>query len=177
MSLEDFYEFLDCIRQQPALYLGKSSITYFSGYFYGFLEGSKLLDDKAIASELTKLSDWVAMRLGYFEGTPGWANMLFKSANGDEETAFGKFFVFLDEFKKRKAKVIYVANISSKQSKATSAQIIRYTKNKGCFIRWIGRNDEIYDDEFYCYDLKRAFFFAEHFAIEIKQSDWKKVEN
>lgn len=177
MSFKDFYEFLNYIRQRPALYLGESSITIFYGYFYGFLEGSKLLDDKAIATELTKFNNWVAMRLGYFEGTLGWKNMLLKSENGDEEKALKKFFVLLDEFKKRKAKVIYEAKISSKQTKAISAQIIRYTKNKGCFIRWIGKNDEIFDDEFYCFDLKTAFFFSEHFGIELKKSDWKKVKN
>ena len=177
MNLESFYEFLDNIRQRPALYLSETSITVFKGYFNGFLEGSKLLDNKAVASELRKLNDWVAMRLGYFEGTSGWKNMLLKSENGDEEKAFNKFFILLDEFKKREANVIYEAKVSSKQTKATSAQIVRYTKNKGCFIRWIGKDNKIYDDEFYCYDLKTAFFFSEHFGIELTKSDWKKVEN
>jgi len=175
MNLESFYEFLDHIRQRPALYLGETSITVFKGYFYGFLEGSKLLENKELAAELTKLNNWVAMRLGYFEGTSGWKNMLLKLENGDEEKALKKFFTLLDEFKKRKARVIYEAKISSPKTKAISAQIIRYTKNKGCFIRWIGKDNEIFSDEFYCYDLKTAFFFSEHFGIELKKSDWEKV--
>ncbi len=177
MSLESFYEFLDAVRLRPALYFGETSITVFAGYFYGYLEGSKLLEDKKIATELRKFTDWVAMRLGYFECTSGWKNMLLKSENGNEEKAFKKFFILLDEFKKRKASVIYEAKISSSSTKATSAQIIRYTKNKGCFIRWIGKDGEIFEDEFYCYDLKTAFFFSEHFGIELKKSDWKKVES
>lgn len=175
MNLKSFYEFLEHIRQRPALYLGETSITVFNGYFYGFLEGSKLLENKEIATELRKLHDWVAMRLGCFECTSGWKNMLLKSENGNEEKALKKFFIFLEEFKKRKAKVIYEAKISSQTTKANTAQIIRYTKNKGCFIRWIGKNNEIYPDEFYCYDLKTAFFFSEHFGIKLKKSDWKKV--
>lgn len=175
MNLESFYEFLDRIRQRPALYLGETSITVFRGYFSGFLEGSKLLENKEIVTESRKFNDWVAMRLGFFEGTLGWKNMLLKFENGDEEKAFAKFFVLLDEFKARKANIIYEAKISSPKTKVTSAQIIRYTKNKGCFIRWIGKEGKIYKDEFYYYDLKTAFFFSEHFGIELKKSDWKKV--
>lgn len=176
MKLEEFYNWLDVIRQRPAMYLGDSTITTFKGYFYGYLEGSKLWNNKKVVAELRKFHDWVAMRLGYFESTSGWKNMLLKSENGDEEKALKKFFVFLDEFKKRKAKIIYEAKVTSPKTKAISAQIIRYTKNKGCFIRWVGKNSEIYKDEFYCYDLKTAFFFSEHFGIELKRSDWKKVE-
>ena len=129
MNLESFYEFLGYIRQRPALYIGETSITVFKGYFYGFLEGSKLLGNKEVVAELTKFNNWVAMRLGYFEGTSGWKNMLLKSANDDEEKALKKFFILLEEFKKRKAKVIYEAKISSQKTNAVTAQIIRYTKN------------------------------------------------
>lgn len=177
MNLETFYELLEKIHQRPALYLGESSITVFSGYFYGFFEGSKLYKDKRTVVELRKFHDWVAMRLGYFESTSGWKNMLLKSENGNEEKAFKKFFVFLDEFKNREAKIIYEAKISSKKTKAVTAQIIRYKKNKGCFIRWIGKDDKVFPDEFYCYDLKTAFFFSEHLGIKLKKSDWVKVKN
>jgi hypothetical protein len=169
----DFYELLEAIRQRPVMYIETPSITclraFLDGYFFT-ISRNKIQDFRAF-------HNWVAMRLGYFESTSGWANMLRESENGDEKKAFDKFFIFLDEFKKRKARVIYEAKISSRKTKATSAQIVRYTKNKGCFIRWIGRNNKIYKDEFYCYDLKTAFFFSEHFGIKLKKSDWKKVIN
>ena len=175
MSLKNFYELLDAIRERPALYIGKKSITVFYGYFYGFLEGAKLFTNKENATELTNFNNWVALRLGYFEGTSGWRRMLLESENNDEEKAFDKFFVFWDEYKKRQAKVIYQTKINSEKSKAVLAQIIKYTDDKGCFIRWIDKNNKPLKDEFYCYDLENAFFISECFGIELKKSDWEKL--
>ncbi len=174
MNLEEFYNLLDEIGQRPALYLGETSLTVFRGYFYGYLEGSKLLEDEEIAVELRSFHNWVAMRLGFFEGTSGWKNMLLHSENGNEEKAFEKFFVLLDEFKNRKERIIYEAQINSDKTSVVLAQIIKYTNDKGCFIRWIDDNGVSRKDEFYCFDLENAFFFAEHFGVSIKKSDWKK---
>lgn len=54
------------------------------------------------AADFHRFHDWVAHRLGFFESTSGWANMIQEKSASDSD-AFNQFFVLLDEFRKESA--------------------------------------------------------------------------
>ena len=97
----------------------KSIHTYLSGYYQA------LVDQKAVSKPHTADSfhDWVAKRLGYFESTAGWTNMItayslgldskniswenFSKTSLSEEhhdKSIRIFYVLLEEFKNEKDK-------------------------------------------------------------------------
>jgi hypothetical protein len=51
------------------------------------------------AADFFRFHDLVARRLGYFESTSGWANMIRDKSASDAE-AFHQFYILLDEFRK-----------------------------------------------------------------------------
>lgn len=133
--------------------------------------------------------DWVAMKYGHYESTSGWNNMILNGEGGDEEKALESFFTQVDEFKKRKAKVILqavpefdgawrhqIVDLANDEriplENPTIVQIIKYTEDKGVFIRYLRDNVEI-DREEYCKDLEIAFIRTQTF---VKNEKWKTPE-
>jgi len=101
---KDIYEFFEKIRERPTLYVGKKSLTRIQMYFYGYLHA---LDWQDIDFDQRKFGpynfhDWVAKKLGWYESTSGWLDMILKEVDGDEEKAVDVFFALLEEFKLEK---------------------------------------------------------------------------
>jgi len=97
------YEWLEMIRPKPGLYLGKRSIErldmLLAGIGFGLgMVGLSLRD----AHDFHRFHDWVAKRLGFYESTSGWCNMIREKSASDEE-ALNQFFVLLNEFRKESA--------------------------------------------------------------------------
>ena len=185
----DRYALIDKIRPRPAMYLGENSVSILNAFLGGYLTaafeaGISLVDENPPFEEF---HDWVAMRLGYYESTSGWSKMLLAAEGGNEAKALERFFVYLDEFKQRKAKVILQAvpdaakpwryqiiddekiNLSS----PVLVQIVKYTDNKGVFVRYLGEKGEPVAREEYHQDLDVAFSCTEWF---IERSAWKQPE-
>jgi hypothetical protein len=101
---ESIYDLLETIRKRPGMYICKPSLQglrdFLGGYTAGLGRVRLVLRD---TTDFHRFHDWVAHRLGFYESTSGWCNMIRdKSAN--EEEAFRKFYVLLDEFKKESAR-------------------------------------------------------------------------
>jgi hypothetical protein len=77
---------------EPSLYRLHSFLT---GYTGGLGRVGFALRDEA---DFHRFHDWVARRLGFFESTSGWVNMIRDKSTSDAE-AFARFFELLDEFK------------------------------------------------------------------------------
>ena len=100
---ESIYDMLDAIRKKPGLFVVKPSIFRLQSFITGHAAGLgrvgfALRDDL----DFFRFHDWVARRLGYFESTSGWANMIRDKSASDED-AFRQFYVLLDEFRKERA--------------------------------------------------------------------------
>lgn len=183
----DFYELLDYIRQRPAMYLSEKSITLLYGFLAGYNFDKWIETVKNTNPPFGEFNNWVAMKLGFYESTSGWRRMLLKVENGDEEKAFDRFFVLLDEFKQRQAKVILSAVPDATKTwryqivdgekinlpSPVLVQIVKYTDDKGVFVRFIGENGELVDREEYHSDLDVAFSSTNWF---IEKSAWKQPE-
>lgn len=185
----DFYELLDCIRQRPAMYLSQKSITLLYGFLAGYAFDKWTQISKNTFPPFGEFNNWVAMKLGFYESTSGWRNMLLKAENGDEEKAVDRFFVFLDEFKQRQARVILWAKLPTPTTPKvwrylidggkkieipppSLVQIIKYTDDKGVFIKYVDENNEIIE-ETYSQDLEDAFFWTDSL---VKKDEWQQPE-
>ncbi|MEC0264523.1 hypothetical protein [Paenibacillus anseongense] len=94
---------MNLIKEKPSLYLGKKSITRLLGFITGFSHAEyvyKIIEDNSMLFPLPFhfFHEFVSVKLGYFESTSGWYNMIFKKNNHDEETSFDEFFQLYEEF-------------------------------------------------------------------------------
>tara|TARA_R110002050_G_scaffold241085_1_gene377468 strand:- start:184 stop:579 length:396 start_codon:yes stop_codon:yes gene_type:complete len=115
----DCYKILKQMERKPAMWVGENTLKaihlYISGYYHA------LLDEGVVTAAHTDepFFDWVADKLGYFESTAGWVNMIvaesmgFESKNISWEEVFetpttkeqhsisiNRFYELLEEFKK-----------------------------------------------------------------------------
>jgi hypothetical protein len=78
----DCYEILKKIESQPAMWTGEATLKsiniYISGYYYALLE-NKIAQQPKVNEPFF---DWVAKKLGYYESTAGWANMILAYCMG-----------------------------------------------------------------------------------------------
>lgn len=79
----DCYKILKQIEHRPALWVGENTLNainlYISGYYHA------LLDEGLVTTDHTEepfFDWWVADKLGYYESTAGWANMIVAESMG-----------------------------------------------------------------------------------------------
>lgn len=89
------YNLLKTIEQRPIMWTGEASLksikTFVSGYYLA------LIDNKIVNEHIDEpFFDWVANKLGYFESTAGWANMILAYSIGvkPENINWEEFFVY-----------------------------------------------------------------------------------
>lgn len=187
----DIYELIERIRPRPALYLGSASITRLQSFLHGYQIAVEELNSTIEGDPpFGYFHDWVAMKFGKYESTSGWCHMLLESTNGDEEEALKLFFVHLDQFKRRKAIVIlqgvpddksewrYSTNLTTGErihlERPVLVQIVKYTDDKGVFIRYLGADGNEVSWEDYCPDLKVAFSRTERLVAKRAWRDTSK---
>jgi hypothetical protein len=97
---ESIYDLLDAIRKKPGLFVVEPSIFRLQSFITGHAAGlGRVGYSMRDAADFFRFHDWVARRLGYFESTSGWANMIRDKSASDAE-AFRQFYILLDEFRK-----------------------------------------------------------------------------
>jgi hypothetical protein len=78
----DCYKILKKMEPRPAMWVGENTLKaihlYISGYYHA------LLDQGVVTAAHTDepFFDWVAEKLGYYESTAGWVNMIVAEAKG-----------------------------------------------------------------------------------------------
>jgi hypothetical protein len=187
----DIYELIERIRPRPALYLGSASISQLQSFLNGYQIAAEELNATLEGDPpFGYFHDWIAMKLGKYASTAGWCNMLLESANGDEEKALELFFLHLDQFKQRKATVIlqgapveksewkYSTNLTTGEriqlERPVLVQIVKYTDDKGVFIRYLGADGDEVSWEEYCQDLEVAFSNIERLVARGAWQDLSK---
>jgi hypothetical protein len=98
---QSIYDVLELVRKRPPIYLDEYSIKRLRSFLVGYQGGliSQGFEFRNANPDFHAFNDWVAKRLGFFESTAGWCNMILeKSVN--ERDALERFFALLDEFKK-----------------------------------------------------------------------------
>lgn len=76
------YSLLKKIEQRPAMWTGENSLRSISNYITGYIHA--LLDHGIIRepASIDPFSNWVANKLGYYESTAGWVNMILAYSVG-----------------------------------------------------------------------------------------------
>lgn len=171
----DFYDILEAIGRRPAMYIDPSqSITALYNYIGGYLSstGWKKIVNNTEPS-YAEFNNWVAVKLNFVESTKGWRRMLLEREN-DEERAFTRFFVLLDEFRNRKESRLFRAELPKSSGRKTKTlEIVKYTDDGGVFVRSINARNKIID-EMYWQTLANAFEILE---IQLGKLDWEKLKN
>jgi hypothetical protein len=78
----DCYKILKQMETRPAMWVGENTLKaiylYISGYYHA------LLDEGVVTAAHTDepFFDWVAEKLGYYESTAGWVNMIVAESMG-----------------------------------------------------------------------------------------------
>lgn len=106
----DCYSVLKMIEPRPAMWTGdwslKSICTYVSGYSHA------LRDLGCVTVDQDPFFDWIANKLGYYESTAGWANMILAVSMGfdSEEIDWNEFLVLdiSDSDHKKSLRLFYV---------------------------------------------------------------------
>lgn len=185
-----FYELLDALRSRPALYISPVSITALYNFLHGYLKATGSETIKDTEPPWMEFNNWVAMRVGFHESTSGWRHMLLSAEDGTEEKAFDRFFILLDEFKGRVARVILLANLPTPSTPKVwrikiqgdsrtevpppaMIQIIRYTDEKGVFIRYCDEDGATIEEE-YAWDLSIAYMRTESL---VKRDEWQRISD
>ncbi len=182
----DIYDLLDSIEQKPAIYLGEKSLSLLRAFIDGYLFAARrsLLRPNGFFD----FHEWVALRLGYFESTSGYVNMILKSEMGDETKGFDRFFQLWHDFRNRKSRTIYEAirctmAIAVSQRRLDTGeveemdsnliQVVKYTDDNAGFLKYVTSDGVI--NEKYVKDLDRVFWLADAYGFEIDESAWQKV--
>ena len=97
---DSIYDLLEHIRKRPGLFIVEPSICRLHSFLVGYTAGlGRVGFALREAEDFHRFHDWVARRLGYFESTSGWINMIRDKSASDED-AFRQFFALLTEFRK-----------------------------------------------------------------------------
>lgn len=98
-----FYDTIDELRERPALFMGKKSLTVLRNFIDGGYAFFKFnLDDEK--KELYPLpfsffNYFVANYYNYNESTSGWKNIILCENNNDEELSYDIFYMLFDKFR------------------------------------------------------------------------------
>ncbi|MEM1098803.1 MAG: hypothetical protein AAGH92_08435 [Planctomycetota bacterium] len=112
---------IDCIRQRPAMFFDRKSLTALRHFHLGYQMGccQQEVDDDRLLLIPSDFHDWVAYRTHYNSSTSGWCNMILETS-GSEELAFDRFFELLDEHANREATVVARLRNSQRQFSSTA---------------------------------------------------------
>lgn len=89
------YDILKLIQQRPGMRTGDSTLkaiyTYLSGYYQALVDNNLNWKNDYDSS----FHDWIANRLGYYESTAGWANMIlaYSINTNPKNISWEKFFI------------------------------------------------------------------------------------
>ncbi|MBK8812703.1 MAG: hypothetical protein IPN69_18500 [Acidobacteria bacterium] len=188
----DVYKLLSAIHKRPVMYLGEPSLWLLASFLFGYISA---LETNEIEIEenpsFRGFQSWVVMKLQSNEGNVVWNYLLVKSCNGDAEKAFEKFFVYLEEFKDKKEKILVSVQLPLASTPKTEkvlrsdgryyreslvclVQIVEYAGAEGAFVRCIGADGKL-KDERYSFSFELALEYAE-MLYGVRKEDWKLTE-
>ncbi|MBC7588572.1 MAG: hypothetical protein H7178_09440 [Chitinophagaceae bacterium] len=88
------YSLLKLIEHRPALWIDEVNLRGINNYVSGYYLA--LIDNKIIpkSPNTESFDDWVANKLGYYESTAGWVNMILGKSMGfkPEEISWKEVF-------------------------------------------------------------------------------------
>jgi hypothetical protein len=77
------YQLLKEIEKRPVMWTGEVNLKSIKLFVSGYYQA--LIDNKIVPENIDEpFFDWVANKLGYFESTAGWANMILAYTLGFE---------------------------------------------------------------------------------------------
>lgn len=110
--MDNLYNLLHKVKENPILYLGKPSLTCLHSFLIGYRSTRFELELDREGTILDGFQEWIQER-ERIKGTRSWARIIICSNIG-ERSAFYRFFELLDEFLSQKDILSKSKNISEK---------------------------------------------------------------
>ena len=98
VTILEFDSLLDAIRQRPAMYLGRASITALYYFLSGFETGLQWSGRRQSPEVPPGFAEWVAYRLRFGSSRPPYHEMILKRIRG-ETAALDRFFELIDDLR------------------------------------------------------------------------------
>lgn len=96
----NLFELLILIQKRPELYIGEKTLTCLSNNINGYNLSSFINNtEKENKNIWEEFNDFVAEKVGYFESTSGYKNMILEKNEFDETKSLNMFFELLEQFK------------------------------------------------------------------------------
>ncbi len=89
---------VELMRDRPAMYIGKHSITLFAMFLHGYsfaVYDRENMDD--YSEKMGKFNARLTKKFGILDSL-GWDGLILQVSNNDEEAAFKRFWIEWDEF-------------------------------------------------------------------------------
>jgi|GEM_PF-618671 len=101
LSMSNFYDILQKIKQRPALYLGKRSLSYLQVFLdgYTFARRELAIDVTKQEREFEEFQEWIEQRFNQAD-TQSWSRIILFYSE-DEGDALDRFFELFDKFLQR----------------------------------------------------------------------------
>jgi len=101
--MDYFYQEIERVRFNPALFMGRLSITALHDYLGGFLSAMIVFGKESSPEKLFPLPFWffheyVANHYGWNESTAGWRNIILREKYFNEEKSLWAFYELFDSF-------------------------------------------------------------------------------
>ena len=102
----EFYDLLEQIEKRPQMYFSEVCTLALETFLIGFRLGHSCSEGRNNCKicEFEEFHDWVKCRLSADKTGVSWRHLLLERY--DDETAFKKFFKFVNEFRGREFKLI-----------------------------------------------------------------------
>jgi hypothetical protein len=99
---KNLYDYIDLTKERTALYTGEKSLSAMNSHILGYQMACfyKEIEENLIP-EFGKFNDFVATYYNYEESTAGWKNIMLWENQNDELLALEKFYILLDQFRKK----------------------------------------------------------------------------
>ena len=167
-SKEILYQALNRIRKRPGMWLGTPDInilkTYINGYCNALMDLG-IYEAKPQTSlfplDFGFMHEFSKIKTNSYESTSGWANLILKECDGNQNKALERFFEYLDEFCSLRAVSMRKAILTEDNIFAHDKMLYSYsvgmsidisqndiTENEDQYFRsgnFIGKKTPIYD--------------------------------
>ena len=178
MTVKSLPELVESIGRSPDPgWIRAKSITALSDLLVGYDYACMIngIDEPSLFMNGPLFEDWIALRTQCYrsqterdENPEGWDwLLLLLNLYGNEETAFDKFFVFWNDYKKRTPRVVSRLTLDrtepsrfahlSAVAETKVVEFVKYTKDPGVFVRYI-------DDPESAVHERGRFFVNKRFA-------------
>ncbi len=192
MTIPDKESYLDTIRERPAMYIGRKSLTALWFYLHGYEKGRRTSGYLGPSEVPRHFADWVGYRLHLGHNFSGsWARAILSQVR-DESLAVDRFYELRDEFMLRRERTVATIREDCREYKIRkrsdpkgdftecteflpkSLRIVVYTEDPGFFFDADESEPFFYYTGWFMPALNGGILSPDRFEV-VDQTTWSRL--